>query len=173
MIDIIATLGPVGTDSHIQAARVGSTVSLHSTFHAAIEHAKKFRTGLLVPAGFREDRDGKQFSWVDFHFEYLDSFELQSVWFEKTLPMGLLHKSYDSIALHPSTCSLITDLDAYKEIKYTRSKVDAYQRYSQGEVASVLASTSMFNQIFDQPYIKSRFNPTMVWCLYRTLTCLT
>lgn len=166
MIDIIATLGPIGTDSHTQATRIGSTVSLHPTFHAAIEHAKKFKTRLLVPAGFRENRDGKQFSWVDFHFEYLDYFELQSVWFERTLPMALLHKSYDSIALHPSTCSLIANLDLYKEVKYTRSKIHAYQLYRKGEVASALASASIFDQTLDQSYIKSRFAPTMVWCLY-------
>lgn len=167
MIDIITTLGPIGTDSHTQAASTGSTVSLHSTFHAAIEHAKKFKTRLLVPAGFREYRDGKQFSWVDFHFEYLDSFELQSVWFEKTLPMALLHKSYDSIALHPSTCSLIADLNSYKEIKYTQSKIHAYQLYKKGEVASALTSSSTFDQTLDELYIKSQFTPTMVWCLYR------
>lgn len=45
MIDIITTLGPIGTDSHTQAASTGSTVSLHSTFHAAIEHAKNSRRG--------------------------------------------------------------------------------------------------------------------------------
>ncbi|WP_411565765.1 hypothetical protein ACLIN3_23780 [Pseudomonas orientalis] len=167
MIDIITTLGPIGTDSHTQAASIGPTVSLHPTFHAAIEHAKKFKTRLLVPAGFREYRDGKQFSWVDFHFEYLDSFELQSVWFDKTLPMTLLHKSYDSIALHPSTCSLIDDLDSYKEVKYTQSKIHAYQLYKKGEVASALTSTSIFDQTLDELYIKSQLTPTMVWCLYR------
>jgi hypothetical protein len=81
--------------------------------------------------------------------------------------MTLLHKSYDSIALHPSTCSLIDDLDSYKEVKYTQSKIHAYQLYKKGEVASALTSTSIFDQTLDELYIKSQLTPTMVWCLYR------
>ncbi|MCV4342574.1 hypothetical protein [Pseudomonas capsici] len=167
MNDTIATLGPIGTDSHKQAEQLGACVSLHDTFHAAIEHAKTHDTKLLVPAGFRENRGSKQFSWVDFHFENLGIIELEKVWFEETMPMVLLHKSYRLIAIHPSTSSLVQDLEKYEHVKYTRSKVEAYQLFAQGEASAVVASACITNKESDHPYIKAQFHPTMVWCLYR------
>jgi hypothetical protein len=167
MFEIIATLGPIGTDSHRQAKRLGVTVSLHDTFHAAIEHAITHDTRLLLPAGFREIRAGKQFSWVDFHFENLESVELEKVWFEETMPMVLLHKSYNFIAIHPSTSSLVPELEKYEHIKHTRSKVEAYQLFRQGVASATVASKCMTNKELDHAYIKAQFNPTMVWCLYK------
>ncbi|GFM89769.1 amino acid biosynthesis protein [Pseudomonas cichorii] len=167
MCETIATLGPVGTDSHKQAEQLGARVSLHDTFHAAVEHAKTHGTKLLVPAGFRENRDGKPFSWVDFHFENIGTIELEKVWFEKTMPMVLLHKSYHSIAIHPSTSSLVPELERYEHVNYTRSKVEAYQLFAQGKASAVIASTCLTNEESDRACIKAQFNPTMVWCLYR------
>lgn len=167
MIEIIATLGPIGTDSHKQAERLGARVSLHDTFHAAVEHAKLYKTKLLVPAGFREKHAGKQFSWVDFHFENLGIIELEKVWFEETMPMILLHKSYNSIAIHPSTSSLVLDLEKYKHIQHTKSKVEAYELFKQGVASAAIASTCITNKESDHEYIKDQFNPTMVWCLYK------
>ena len=169
MPDIIATLGPVGTDSHRQAEQLGAIVSLHETFHAAINHAKLNKTKLLVPAGFRENREGKQFSWVDFHFENLENIELEKAWFEKTMPMVLLHNSYNSIAIHPSTSSLVLELERYKKIKYTRSKVEAYELFKRGEASAALTSSIIDNAV-DGKFIKAEFRPTMVWCLYETKT---
>jgi hypothetical protein len=170
MTEIIATLGPIGTDSHIQALQLGANVSLHDTFNAAVEHAKTYKTKLLVPAGFKEKRAGKQYSWVDFHFENLGTVELEKVWFEDTMPMVLLHKSYKSIAIHPSTSSLVPELKKYKHIKHTRSKIEAYQLFKQGVASAVIASTCMTNKESDHEYIKAHFNPTMVWCLYKIKT---
>lgn len=168
MPDIIATLGPAGTDSHRQAERLGAIISLHDTFHAAINHAKLNNTKLLVPAGFRENRDGKQFSWVDFHFENLGHIELEKAWFEKTMPMVLLHNSYSMIAIHPSTSSLVPELERYEKIKYTRSKVEAYELFRRGEASAALTSDSIIDSKKDSRFIKSEFRPTMVWCLYKT-----
>ncbi|WPO46645.1 hypothetical protein [Pseudomonas sp. S1Bt23] len=166
MCEIIATLGPIGTDSHRQAERLGG-VSLHDTFQAAVEYAKKHKTKLLVPAGFRETREGRLFSWVDFHFENLETVELEKVWFEETMPMVLLHKSYSVIAIHPSTSSLVPELERYKQIKYVRSKVEAYQLFKQGEVSAVVTSNCLIDEKNDHTHIKTCFNPTMVWCLYK------
>jgi hypothetical protein len=168
MTEIIATLGPIGTDSHRQAEQLGATVSLHETFHAAVEHAKMYETKLLVPAGFREKRAGELYSWVDFHFENLGNVELEKVWFEETMPMVLLHKSYKFIAIHPSTSSLVLELKKYKHIEHTRSKIEAYQLFKQGVASAVIASTCMTNKESDDKYIKAQFKPTMVWCLYKT-----
>ena len=125
-------------------------------------------TKLLVPAGFREKRAGEQYSWVDFHFENLGVVELEKVWFEETMPMVLLHKSYESIAIHPSTSSLVLELKKYKHIKHTRSKIQAYQLFKQGVASAVIASTCMTSKESDHEYIKAQFKPTMVWCLYKT-----
>ena len=54
MSNRIATLGPEGTDSHWQAKRLDSEVELFETYHAAIEHAKKYKTRLLVPASVNQ-----------------------------------------------------------------------------------------------------------------------
>ena len=126
-----------------------------------------FETKLLVPAGFRENRAGKQFSWVDFHFENLGAIELEKVWFEETMPMVLLHKSYNFIAIHPSTSSLVPELEKYEHIKHTRSKVEAYQLFKQGVASAAITSTCMTNKESDHAYIKAQFKPTMVWCLYK------
>ncbi|MGE7958414.1 hypothetical protein ACQKQA_17830 [Pseudomonas sp. NPDC089530] len=167
MCEIIATLGPIGTDSHRQAERLGTGISLHDTFQAAAEYAKKHKIKLLVPAGFRENREGRLFSWVDFHFENLEAIELEKVWFEETMPMVLLHKSYSVIAIHPSTSSLVPELEKYEQIKYAKSKVEAYQLFKQGEVSAVVTSSCLIDENNDPPHIKMRFAPTMVWCLYK------
>ena len=167
MLEIIATLGPIGTDSHKQAERLCASVSLHDTFHAAIEHAKRHQTKLLVPAGFRESRAGKQFAWVDFHYENIGTLELEKIWFEETMPMVLLHKSYNFIAIHPSTSSLVPEIEKYENIIHTRSKVEAYQLFKDGVASAAIASACMMNRISDRTHIKAQFNPTMVWCLYK------
>ncbi|MDR9862710.1 MULTISPECIES: hypothetical protein [Pseudomonas] len=169
MSGVIATLGPIGTDSHRQAERLSTKVSLHETFHEAICHAKLHKTKLLVPAGFRENRAGKQFSWVDFHFENLNDIELEKAWFEKTMPMVLLHNSFNSIAIHPSTSSLVPELERYEHVKYTRSKVEAYQLFTRGEASAALTSSSIIDDTSDKQFIKAEFRPTMVWCLYKII----
>lgn len=163
----IATLGPVGTDSHRQAERLSSEVGLFETYHAAIEHAKKYKNKLLVPAGFREIHRGSLVSWVDFHFKNIDTFELEAVWYDKTMPMVLLHHSYQRIALHPSTSALVPDLESYTDIIYTRSKVEAYELFKRGNATAAIVSDSSSQDLTDPSIIKNRLTPTMVWCLYR------
>lgn len=167
MSNRIATLGPEGTDSHWQAKRLGVEVELFETYHAALEHAKKYKTRLLVPAGFKEIHKGTLVSWVDVHFKNIDSLELETVWYDKTLPMVLLHQSYQRIALHPSTCALVPDLERYTDIIYTRSKVEAYQLFEQGEATAAIVSAGLTTDLTDFAPIKQRMTPTMVWCLYR------
>lgn len=168
MCETIATLGPSGTDSHRQAEQFGANISLHDTFHAAFEYAKEHGAKLLVPAGFKENRAGKAFAWIDLHFENLETLELEKVWFEKTMPMALLHKSYDLLAIHPSTSSLVSELDNYKHIVYTKSKVEAYQLFQAGKATAAIVSTCLTHETLDDVHIKTEFNPTMVWCLYNT-----
>ncbi|BBN57398.1 hypothetical protein TRE132_55230 [Pseudomonas chlororaphis subsp. aurantiaca] len=83
------------------------------------------------------------------------------------MPMVLLHKSYRAIAIHPSTSSLVPDLEKYEHIRYTSSKVEAYQLFKQGEASAVITSKCITNEKSDQAYIKSQFEPSMVWCLYK------
>lgn len=170
MSNSIATLGPEGTDSYRQAKRLSSNVRLFETYHAAIEHAKQHETKLLVPAGFREIYKGHLVSWVDFHFRNIDALELETVWYDKTMPMVLLHHGYQRIALHPSTSALVPDLERYTDIIYTRSKVEAYQLFKQGEATAAIVSAGLTQGLVDPDDIKERLTPTMVWCLYRVKT---
>lgn len=163
----VATLGPEGTDSNEQALTLGCPVVLLGTYRAAIEYAKRHKTKLLVPAGFRERYQEGFYSWVDFHFDNINYLELVNVWFDKTLPMVFLHKSYKCIALHPSTIALISGLEDYEEIIYTQSKVEACNLFEQGKVTAAIVSSRMIKKWTDQSCIKARFAPTMVWCLYK------
>jgi len=167
MSDVISTLGPVGTDSHAQAQQLGCAVSLHETFYSAIKHAKDHATKLLVPAGFREVHRKKIFSWVDFHFDNLDCFFLERVWFADTMPMVHLHRSYSTIAIHPSTSGLVPNIKKYKRVVYAKSKVEAYYLFARGLASASVTSINNVSAEDQERYCSAVYTPSMVWCLYR------
>ncbi|MFT4303509.1 MAG: hypothetical protein ACMXYG_03020 [Candidatus Woesearchaeota archaeon] len=176
--DVIATLGPSGTDSENVAKQliqqqVAREIVLCKSFRESLEYARKNNTYLLIPAAYidKDDQGKLCDSWGRMHFELMDEFKIKDV-FERPLQELCIAKKRDvinpnSIIIHPATENFV---DRYVDSKvrryYSKSKPEAVQRCSLENFDMCIGSVPVVEQFANLEIIK-RFSPTMVWILYQ------
>jgi hypothetical protein len=173
----VATLGPVGTDAHAEATRLGGDVILCDSFLDAMALAQKGECSALVAVGYLDmHAPSTSATWVDLHFSFRDHLQIASLWEAPTKEMCLAVSrdgNHDlttirSLALHASTRALVAPLVAETVmLEFVRAKPLAVQLLRAGEVDACLGSVDVVAR-YPELTILTRFKPTMVWCLYQS-----
>jgi hypothetical protein len=171
---VVATLGPVGTDAEAEASRLGAHVALWPSFPAAVERVAEAGGMALVAAGYLDPTAATRNSWVDLHFGYRSRLSLKAVWEAPTKPMCLAVRptaepgvpaTIGTLALHPSTRRLVDSaISEDTRIVHVRAKPLAVEAVVTGEADACVGSVDVVERAGLR--IVERFDPTMVWCLY-------
>ena len=168
----VVTLGPAGTDAEAEALRLGADVELVESFPTAMRTARDHHELALVAAGYL-DPWSEEGSWVDLHFRYRLQMELLSVWQAPTKPICVAARpgqddgtmdDFRSVAIHPSTRSLLPDRLRNLEVVEVRAKPHAVDLVCRHQVDVCLGSLDVANAAGLR--VLEVFEPTMVWCLY-------
>lgn len=174
---VVVTLGPSGTDSHAEASKMFHTVLLAETFPEAMSRAHREKLYVLIAAGYVErsvDTGNICHSWVDIHFQWIDKMRMCAVWESPTKEMCLAVnrkrvkrlEDVRTVAIHPSTESLVKEILPDVAYTYTKSKPKAVEYASDGLVDACLGSRDTI-QASASLAVHRTLNPTMVWCLYK------
>lgn len=147
------TLGPAGTDAEAEALRLGADVELVESFPTAMRTARDHHEFALVAAGYL-DPWSEEGSWVDLHFRYRLQMELLSVWQAPTKPICVAARpgqddgtmdDFRSVAIHPSTRSLLPDRLRNLEVVEVRAKPHAVDLVCRHQVDVCLGSLDVAN----------------------------
>lgn len=174
----IATLGPAGTDSENAAKRILESqqipghVVLCESFEAAKEHAIQNNSYFLIPTAYAvRGADGTvKDTWGDFNFREADRLEIVDS-FALPLKDMCVAKNKDcinpqSVALHPATEVFAQKYTPDLRRDYIHSKPLAVEQCSRGESDMCIGSADVIER-FSNLEIIERFNPKMVWVLYK------
>ncbi|MEU6932897.1 hypothetical protein AB0A05_27485 [Streptomyces sp. NPDC046374] len=166
----VHTLGPAGTDAHAEASRLFDHVAVADSFDAAVRDARESGDLALVAAGFVQKAGNRVVDlWVDLHFRNLGLMELAQVWESPTKPMCLATRpgtsSVDTIALHPATEAFADRLVPTARRQYVDAKPLAVRMAAEGLVDACIGSVDV--AVACGLTVRSQFQPSMVWCLYK------
>lgn len=175
---IIHTLGPEGTDSYAAAQTLVSAeeddIVGYPSFDTILHQLDHFKGEcVLLPVAFQSAR--KPYGWKEFNYDYWDRIELLSVFSKKTKPMVLVEnklRKEDSAMIHPATAIFLEKyLDRMNEsipITYTDSKIKAWTAFQKKGLKYTIISEDVFeNERTDDYQLIERYEPEMVWCLYK------
>ncbi|MBC1474399.1 hypothetical protein HB852_07190 [Listeria grandensis] len=176
-MEFIHTLGPMGTDSHNAALWWGKrnsiSVVLHEEFMNIYRHIDKHRGEyLIIPAGYRNKEN---VGWVDLHFKFLEVNEVVDVFCISTQPMCLVENidyNINGSIIHPATevfLNSIPRLGKNNDVYYANSKVRAFDQFIIHKYRYCITSECNLTKINKVDQIKAlkKFNPKMVWCVYK------
>lgn len=178
---VIHTIGPKGTDSYKSALywRDLKKISFNIVEHEKFEDI--FNSGcikkndlVIIPAGFCNRSKGHFISWVDIHFSFLDVLEIEDIFYTKTQPMLLLENpecEKEHAIIHSSTYILLINHVNVKDIYYSDSKMKAFLEFQKGHYKYTIVSDNSFTNVSRNKFhILKTFFPSMVWCVYRSLS---
>lgn len=177
----LVTLGPSGTDSEnaakqiMQMQNIPGEIVLCNSFYNAIEHAVGNNSYCLIPAAFQRQENGVIVdTWGNLNFREGSRLELlnatvlplKEMCFARNLQIAVP----ETIALHPST-GVFADIYApnLKRV-IIDSKPLAVRACSEGRADACIGSVDVVNS-FGNLEIEQRFQPNMIWALYRPRGC--
>jgi hypothetical protein len=172
----VVTLGPEGTDAHAEARRRFVNVELRSSFRDTMQHAYDHDAYALLAAGFVQMSGNTLVdSWVRLHFQYHVKMELFETWHSPTKPICVaVHRRHrdrslaelSSVALHPATEAFADMFMVGPTRAYVDAKPLAARMAAVGEADACIASVDVVER-YPELCVVERFQPDMVWCLYR------
>jgi hypothetical protein len=175
---IIHTLGPSSTDSYTVAKSFMQSEDDEIVQYPSFDnllHIIDQLTGqyVLFPVAFKSAR--KDYGWKEFNYDYWDKVDLVNVFQRKTKPMVLVkNRQYkqNRAMIHPATTIFLKKY-LIKEnentfIEFTDSKYKAWLAFCKKNLRYTIISEDVFEREKKEAYtIEARYEPVMVWCLYK------
>lgn len=175
---IIHTLGPSSTDSYAIAESFMQSeddgIVEYPSFDSLLHNIDQM-TGqhVLFPVAFKSAR--KDYGWKEFNYDYWDKVDLVEVFQRKTKPMVLIKNNYyaeDHAMIHPATTiflkKYLTEKNEDTVIEFTDSKYKAWSAFCKKNLKYTIISEDVFEKEKTTEYtIEARYEPVMVWCLYK------
>lgn len=175
---IIHTLGPNSTDSYAVAESLLQSeddgIVEYPSFDSLLHNLDQLSgQHVLFPVAFKSAR--KDYGWKEFNYDYWDKVELVKVFQKKTKPMLLIKNKYykqDRAMIHPATTIFLKKY-LIKEnentvIEFADSKYKAWSVFCKKDLKYTIISEDVFEKEKKEAYtIEERYEPVMVWCLYK------
>lgn len=175
---IIHTLGPENTDSYAAAQSLlqaeEDDIVGYPSFDTILHELERLKGDcVLFPVAFQSAR--KPYGWKEFNYDYWEKIELLQVFAKKTKPMVLIEnrdRKMDSAMIHPATKifleKYLNKVNETLPITYTDSKIKAWTAFKNMGLKYTIISEDVFEkEKTDQYQIVERYEPQMVWCLYK------
>ena len=175
---IIHTLGPSSTDSYAVAESLLQSkddgIVAYPSFDNLLHNIQQLSEQyVLFPVAFKSAR--KEYGWKEFNYDYWDKVELVDVFQRKTKPMVLIKNSFyaeNRAMIHPATTIFLKKYLIKKNedtvIEFSDSKFKAWSGFCKKNLKYTIISEDVFEKEKNPGYtIEERYEPVMVWCLYK------
>lgn len=173
----IHTLGPESTDSYAAAQTLvqeEDEIVGYPSFDNLLHHLPNLiGEHILFPVAFKSAR--REYGWKEFNYDYWDQVELVKVFPKRTKPMLLVknnHRSENRAIIHPATTIFLEKYlkkrGEHTPITFTDSKYKAWTAFRKKQLKYTIISEDVYEKEKQDGFtIEERYEPEMVWCLYK------